>query len=136
MKNNLSKDETESSFSIFHNNILSINRNLEVLETHIFGRIKFPLTVTEIKIKNSNPAAICPTIQGYKRSHVPIWPQEALECLSTIQLINDFQKELLMKLSKHYGWKFIIIRRKMSLLVSFIDSAIPQNVFKANLKKP
>ena len=35
MKSKLTKDEIDCSFSIFHNNVLSINRNFENLQTHI-----------------------------------------------------------------------------------------------------
>ena len=74
MKNKLTKDEIDCSFSIFHNNILSINRNLENLQTHLLDELNFHFNiigVTETKITNSNPIVCCPTIPGYEFEYVP-----------------------------------------------------------------
>ena len=72
-KNKLTKDEIDCSFLIFHNNILSLNRNLENLQTHVLHELNFHFNiigVTETKITNSNHAC-CPTIPGYEFEYVP-----------------------------------------------------------------
>ena len=73
MKNKFTKDEIDCSFSIFQYNILSLNRNLENLQTHVLDELNFHFNiigVTETKITNSNPAC-CPTIPGYEFKYVP-----------------------------------------------------------------
>ena len=55
--NNLTQDQIESSLSIFHNNIRSLNRNLENLVTHYLQELGIHFNiigVTETKITNSN----------------------------------------------------------------------------------
>ena len=57
MKTKLSKDETISRFSVFHNNVVSKNRNLENLQTQILHEVDFYFNVigiTETKITNAN----------------------------------------------------------------------------------
>ena len=54
---NLTQDQTESSLSIFHNNIRSLNRKLENLVTHYLQELGIHFNVigvTETKITNSN----------------------------------------------------------------------------------
>ena len=51
------QDQTESSLSIFHNNIRSLNRNHENLVTHYLQELGIHFNiigVTETKITNSN----------------------------------------------------------------------------------
>ena len=50
LKNKLTGDEIDCSFSIFHNNIVSINRNLENLQTHILDELNFHSNDIEVKI--------------------------------------------------------------------------------------
>ena len=67
------KDEIDCSFSIFDNNILSVHRNLENVQTHVLDELNFPFNiigVIETKITNSNPAC-CPTTPGYVFEYVP-----------------------------------------------------------------
>ena len=47
MKTKLSKDETISSFSVFHNNVVSLNRNLENLQTQLLREVDFILMLSE-----------------------------------------------------------------------------------------
>ena len=57
MKTKLSKVETDTSFSVFHNNVVSLNRNLENLQTHILHELdsRFNIIgVSETKITNAN----------------------------------------------------------------------------------
>ena len=74
--NNLTQDQIEYSLSIFHNNIRSLNRNLENLVTHYLQelRIHFKrnvIGVMETKITNSNENTGLSNIPGYVFEHVP-----------------------------------------------------------------
>ena len=58
MKTKLSKDETISGFSVFHNNIVSLDHNLENLQNQLLHEVDFHFNVTgvtETKISNANP---------------------------------------------------------------------------------
>ena len=74
MKTKLSKDETISSFSVFHINIVSLYRNRENLQTQLLHEVDFHFNVigvTETKITNAN-SQMCPThIPGYVFEYVP-----------------------------------------------------------------
>lgn len=70
----LSKDQMESSLSIFHNKITSLNRNLDDLMTHYLHKLGFHFNiigVTETKIHNSNQNTGLPNIPDYAFEHVP-----------------------------------------------------------------
>ena len=72
--NNLTQDQIESSLSIFHNNIRSLNRNLENLVTHYLQELGIhfnTIGVTETKITNSNENRGLSNIPGYVFEHVP-----------------------------------------------------------------
>ena len=74
IQSKLSKNERLSNFSIFHNNVLSINKNLENLQTQILEELEFHFDVigiSETKITNSNSAISVPTIPGYNFEFVP-----------------------------------------------------------------
>ena len=74
MKNNLSKYDINHSFSIFYNNIRSLNRNLENLQSHLLEEFDFHfdvIGVTETKIANSNLEEFIPSIPGYNCAYVP-----------------------------------------------------------------
>ena len=58
----LEKDDT---FSIFHNNVRSLCRNLENLETHLLNELDFEFDTVETKINNSSPLLFNPNISGY-----------------------------------------------------------------------
>ena len=63
-----------SSFSIFHNNVVSLNGNLENLQTHILEELEFHfdvLRISETKITNSNVEISTPLISGYNFEFVP-----------------------------------------------------------------
>ena len=66
--NNLTQDQIESSLSIFHNNIRSLNRNLENLVTHYLQELGIHFNVigvTETKITNSYENTGLSNIPGY-----------------------------------------------------------------------
>ena len=74
MKINLTKYDINHSFSIFHNNIRSLNRNLENLQSHLLEELDFHfdvIGVTETKITNSNLEGFIPSIPGYNFEYVP-----------------------------------------------------------------
>ena len=74
MQSKLSENERLSSFSIFHNNFLSINKNLENLQTQILEDLEFHFDIrgiSETKTTNSNSAISVPTIPGYNFEFVP-----------------------------------------------------------------
>ena len=62
------KVETDTSFSVFHNNVVSLNRNLENLQTHILHELNFHFNiigVSETKITNANSEMCTAKIPGY-----------------------------------------------------------------------
>ena len=73
LKENLTENTVESSFSIFHNNIVSIHRNLENVELLLddFDFHFDVIGISETKITNSNESNAHPSIQGYVFEHVP-----------------------------------------------------------------
>ena len=65
---NLMKDSTRSSLSIFHNNIVSVDRNFSKLITHYLADIEFKfdiIGVSETKITKSNDNVQTPKLPGY-----------------------------------------------------------------------
>ena len=72
--NQNSKNERLSSFFIFHNNVLSINKNLENLQTQILEELEFHfdiIGISETKMTNSNSVISVLTIPGYNFEFVP-----------------------------------------------------------------
>ena len=72
--NNLTQDQIESSLSIFHNDIRSLNRNLENLVTHYIQELGIQFNVigvTETKITNSNENTGLSNIAGYVFQDIP-----------------------------------------------------------------
>ena len=72
-KKNLSKGLVDSTFSVFHNNIASISRNLENVSI-LLDELDFPFNVigiTETKITISNENNFHPSIPGYVFEYVP-----------------------------------------------------------------
>ena len=74
MKTKLSEAETDTSFSVFHNNVVSLNRNLKNLQTHILHELDFHFNiigVTETKVTNANSQMCTAKIPGYSFEYVP-----------------------------------------------------------------
>jgi len=72
-KKNLPKGKVDSTFSVFHNNIVSINRNLENVSISL-DELDFHFNVsgiTETKITISNENSFHPSIPGYVFEYVP-----------------------------------------------------------------
>ena len=72
-KGNLPQNTVKSSFFIFHNNIVSINSNLENVQL-LLDELDFHFDVigiSETKITNSNESNVPPSIPGYVFEYVP-----------------------------------------------------------------
>ena len=64
----------KASFSVFHNNICSLRRNLENLQTHILDELDFPFSIigiTETRITNEDLGGLNYNIPGYFFEYVP-----------------------------------------------------------------
>ena len=71
--NSLTKKQLESSFSIFHNNIVSLNNNLEKLVSHYLENLDFHfdiIGITESKITHTNQN-FATKIPAYAFEHLP-----------------------------------------------------------------
>ena len=74
MKTKLSKDETISGFSVFHNNVVTHNSNLENLQNQLLHEVDFHFNVigvTESKITNAYSQMCTAHIPGYVFEYVP-----------------------------------------------------------------
>jgi len=70
----LSSHCTSGSFSIFHNNIRSLKRNLENLQTQLLNELDFQFSITalsETRITNVKEIDFNPKISGYVFEYVP-----------------------------------------------------------------
>ena len=94
MKTKLSKDKAASSFSVFHNNVVSLNRNLDNLATQLWEEVDFHFNVigvTETKITNANSQLYIAHIPGYVFEYVPTpLASGVLVCSLTSHLIIVF----------------------------------------------
>ena len=73
MKNQFCKRDRDHTFSIFHNNIRSLKKNLDSLQCEIFDELDFHfdlLGVTDTKITNLNEHCAIRNIPGYNFEHV------------------------------------------------------------------
>ena len=64
----------KASFSVFHNNICSLRRDLENLQTHILDELDFPFSIigiTETCITNEDLGGFNYNIPGYSFEYVP-----------------------------------------------------------------
>ena len=70
----ISQNALSSSFSVFHNNVVSLKGNLENPQTHLLEELEFHfdvLGISETKITNSNVGIFTPLIPGYNFEYVP-----------------------------------------------------------------
>ena len=61
-------------FSLFHNNVRSLKRNFESLETHLLNELEYHFSVigiTETKLANSDLPEQLPALPGYEFEFVP-----------------------------------------------------------------
>ena len=75
MKNNLNDARTGiPKFSLFHNNVRSLKRNFESLETQLLNELEYHFSVigiTETKLANSDLPEQLPSLPGYEFEFVP-----------------------------------------------------------------
>lgn len=75
MKNSLNDTRNGiPKFSLFHNNVRSLKRNFESLETHLLNELEYHFSVigvTETKIANSDQPEQLPSLSGYEFEFVP-----------------------------------------------------------------
>ena len=110
-KNNLTKYDTNHSFTIFHNNIRSLNRNLENLQSHLLEELDFHfdvIGVTETKITNSNLEGFIPSIPGYNFEYVPT----PLSAEGVGMFIASLDYVILEKKNVYYGLPGSLDRNK------------------------
>ena len=73
-RNNVMRAENQASFSILHNNVRSLRRNLENLQVHLLDELDYPFSVigiTETKITNLTGIDFNPHIPNYQFEQVP-----------------------------------------------------------------
>ena len=61
-------------FSLFYNNVRSLKRNFESLETHLLNELEYHFSVigiTETKLANSDLPELLPSLPGYEFEFVP-----------------------------------------------------------------
>ena len=110
MNNNLTKYDIKHSFSIFHNNIRSLNRNLENLQSLLLEELDFHfdvIGVTETKITNSNLEGFIPSIPTCNFEYVPT-PLSAGGVGMFTDASLDYvilEKKHLLQLTKLFGSK-------------------------------
>ena len=108
--NRLTKDTIESNFTIFHNSIRSLRRNLETLVTHYMYlhelKINFNIIgVTETKITNSNEFADIPSIPGYVFEHVPT----PLACGGAGLIIDEYLDYVILETTSNESFQALWI---------------------------
>lgn len=139
LSSTFTKHQVESSLSIFHNNITSLNRNLEDLETHCLHELDFHFNiigVTETKITNSNESTCLSKIPGYSFEYVPTPLASGGVGLFIDETLNyTVIERKKMKHSKHCGSKFLLLDRKTLFAGLYIDNTMRRIAFRNTLKK-
>ena len=73
-KNSLMRNENNASFSLLHNNVRSLRRNLENFQVHLLDELDYPFSVigiSETKITTSSGLDFNPHIPNYQFEYVP-----------------------------------------------------------------
>ena len=74
LKKHQTKYFTDTSFSLLHNNVRSLKRNLEDFQTHLLSQLDFNFSVmgiTETKIRDNKISNFNPEVPGYNFEFVP-----------------------------------------------------------------
>ena len=133
------KVEMQSSFSVFHNNVSSLNRNLENLQTHLLQELDFHFNVigvTETKITNSNVHTCNANIPGYvfecvatplASGGVGLFIDETLSYCVLEKISNEAFQSLWVEIS--------FIKKKMWFAAFYTGSIIHLNAFSNILMK-
>ena len=86
LRNRLSSsdDDFKLNFSLLHNNVRSLRRNLENLQVHLLDELGHHFSVvgvSETKITKTSLLDFNPSIAGYKFEYVPTPLAAVLECI-------------------------------------------------------
>ena len=68
------RNENNASFSLLHNNVRSLRRNLENFQVHLLDELDYPFSVigiSETKITTSSGLDFNPHIPNYQFEYVP-----------------------------------------------------------------
>ena len=126
---------SRSSFSLLHNNVRSLRRNLDNFQSHLLEELQLHFSVigiTETKITNSNFLQyLIIALNTYKH----LYRLEVWVCIFTMTLIIQLLKEHVMKLSRVCGSKFRLQKNLLLFVELFIGSTIAQKNFSITLSK-
>ena len=132
MQSKLSKNERLSSFSIFHNNVPSINKNLENLQTQILEELEVHfdiIGICETMITNSNSVISVPTIPGDNFEFVPT----PLALVGVALFIDDRHDYRFLEEASNEAFQALWI--EILFVVLFTGSTTHWDVFRNTLKK-
>ena len=104
----LVRNQTKRRFSIFHNNIRSIMRNIDNLQTHLLDEPDFQFSViglTEIKISYANSDQNIPQLKGYNYEYVPM----PLASGGVGMYINDTLNNMVLGKTSHEAYQALWI---------------------------
>ena len=138
-KTELPRRASDSCFSVLHNNVRSLRRNLENFQVHLLDELNCDFSiigVSETKIISEKAWILIQTyLDIFLNALRHLSPLEVLACtlmnLWSIQLLKKHQ----MRLSRRYGLKSIPHKNVTSFVVLYIDSIILRNASKNILTK-
>ena len=119
MKTKFLEAQTDTSFSVFHNIVVSINRNLENFQTHILYEIDFHFNiigVTETKITNVNSQMCTAVIPGYSFEYVPMPLSSGGVGLFIDELLNYSVLEKISNEAFQALWVKMIFKNKKNVI--------------------
>ena len=129
----------ETTFSVFHNNVVSLSRNLENLQTHLLCELEFHFNiigVTETKITNSSLHTCTAQIPGYVFECVPTPLVSGGVGMFIIESLNYRILEQTTNEAFQALWIEIPLSiRKILFVAFFTDSIIHLNVSNNILMK-
>ena len=135
-KSELPSRVSDSSFSLLHNNIRSLKRNLENFQVHLLDELNFEFSiigVSESKIISGKEMDFNPSIPGCADIS-SFW-----RCWLVYQWFPEiWLKKYLMKPSSHFRSKSNFRRKVTSFVVWYIDNItlpnVSKNILMINLK--
>ena len=118
LKNKLTRDEIDCSFSLFHNNVLSINRNLENRQTHILDELNFHFNIIGV-----TENLICGVMYRQHKSpdRFQSYFEETTEKLTStgkqLYIVGDFNIHLLKFETSRYSHDFLLALQSCFFLI-------------------
>ena len=113
----------KASFSVVHNNVCSLRRNLKKLQTHILDELDFPFSIigiTETRITNEDLGGFSYNIPGYSFECVPT-PLSAGGVGVYIRHDNDyFAIEKASEVPYQALWIEVIVPKKKNIFCCFL----------------